>query len=112
MPERAIVPMLSMTSCRDMPTPLSATVTVRACASNRTWMLKSASLPPSSAGSVSASKRSLSQASEAFEISSRRKISLFEYREWTIRCSSCRASVWNLRVVFLVLSDTVMLRNR
>src|SRR5487761_2157095 len=42
-----------------------------------------------SAGLCSPSKRSLSQASDALEISSRRKISRFEYSEWIIRSSSC-----------------------
>src|SRR5690242_20780369 len=51
--------------------------------------------PSSSAGLCSASKRSLSQASEALEISSRRKISRFEYSEWIISCSSCFTSAWN-----------------
>ena len=39
-------------------------------------------------------KRSLSAASAALETSSRRKISLFEYKEWIINCSSCFTSVW------------------
>jgi Kef-type K+ transport system membrane component KefB len=42
----------------------------------------------------SASKRSLSQASEALETSSRRKISLFEYSEWVTRCRICLTSAW------------------
>ena len=46
----------------------------------------------------SASKRSLSQASDALEISSRRKMSLLEYSEWIIRCRSCLTSAWKPRV--------------
>jgi hypothetical protein len=42
----------------------------------------------------SASKRSLSQASEALETSSRRKISLLEYSEWVTRCRICLTSAW------------------
>ena len=41
-----------------------------------------------------ASKRNLSDASAAFEISSRKKISLFEYKEWIINCNNCFTSVW------------------
>ena len=76
-PDLAIVPMLSITSSRDMPTPLSETVMVRAAGSTSTWTAKSGS-SSRRAPSVSPSKRSLSQASDAFEMSSRRKISLFE----------------------------------
>jgi hypothetical protein len=43
-------------------------------------------------GIVQASKRSLSQASEALEINSRRKISLLLYSEWIIKFSSCLTS--------------------
>ncbi len=48
-----------------------------------------------------ASNRSLSPASEAFETSSRRKISLLPYKEWIIRCRSCETSAWNPRVSFV-----------
>src|ERR1044071_1004477 len=44
---------------------------------------------------VSCSNRSLSRASEALEISSRRKMSLSEYSEWTMRSRSCLTSAWN-----------------
>ncbi|MNF02735.1 hypothetical protein D3C80_2019300 [compost metagenome] len=75
-----MVPRWAMTSSRLMPMPLSSMVTVRASLSKLTRIFRS--LPPSSsAGVASASKRSLSTASEALEISSRRKISLFEYSE-------------------------------
>ena len=49
-------------------------------------------------GVSNAKNRSLSQASLALEISSLRKISRFEYKECTIRCSSCLTSVWNPKV--------------
>src|SRR5690606_39541634 len=45
-----------------------------------------------------ASKRSLSQASEALDTSSRRKISLCEYRECVTRCRTWSTSASNLRV--------------
>ena len=45
-----------------------------------------------SSGRARLSKRSLSLASEAFEISSRRKISRSLYSECTMRCSSCLTS--------------------
>jgi len=57
---------------------------VRASLSKPVLILRSLS-PSNSAASSSASKRSLSQASDAFEINSRRKISRFEYSEWIIR---------------------------
>jgi hypothetical protein len=75
-PERAIVPRLSMTSERLMPMPLSRTVSVPAAASTISVITRLS--PPSSSGFASASKRSFSQASDAFEINSRRKISLCE----------------------------------
>jgi hypothetical protein len=74
-PERAMVPRFSITSSRVMPMPLSSMVSVRASSSRRMSM-------PLAVGSatslrVSARKRALSRASEALEISSRRKTSLF-----------------------------------
>ena len=42
------------------------------------------------------SKRNLSQASEALEINSRRKISGLEYKECVTKCSSCATSAWKL----------------
>jgi hypothetical protein len=50
----------------------------------------------------SASKRSLSHASDALDTSSRRKISLFEYSEWVTRCRICLTSAWNERVCLLI----------
>ena len=91
MPDFAIVPMLRTTSSRVMPMPLSLIDRVRAVASLSIAMNRS---PPSSLP-VSRSKRSLSSASDAFEISSRRKTSLSEYSEWTMRSSSCLTSAWN-----------------
>ena len=64
---------------------------VRAARSKLTRILSSGSFSHR-AWSASASKRSLSQASEALEISSRRKISLLLYKECTIRFSSCLTS--------------------
>src|SRR3546814_7415300 len=50
------------------------------------------------------SKRSLSQASEALEISSRRKISLCEYSECVTRCRTWATSASKARVsVFVVI---------
>ncbi len=53
----------------------------------------------------SASKRSLSQASDALETSSRRKISLLEYSEWVTRCRICLTSAWNDRVCLSMILD-------
>ena len=63
-----------------MPIPLSEIETVLAALSNSTLILSSGSSPYQS-GCAIPSKRSLSAASEAFEISSRRNISLLEYKE-------------------------------
>ena len=76
-PDLAMVPMLSITSFRLIPMPWSWIVSVRASGSASSRMESSAPSSRSS-GFVSASKRSRSVASEAFEISSRRKMSLCE----------------------------------
>src|SRR5690242_8261358 len=60
--------------------------------------MRSSPPPSSNSGRTSDSKRSLSAASAALDTSSRRKISLFEYSEWIISCSSCLTSVWKPRV--------------
>ena len=75
-----MVPMLAMTSSRDMPMPLSAIVMVRAALSKLTRIFRSASFSNRSL-LVSVSNRSLSQASDALETSSRRNISLLLYKE-------------------------------
>ena len=86
-----------MASSRLMPMPLSAIVMVRACVV-RSMVMTSSPPPCSSSGCASASNRSLSSASEALEISSRRKISLWLYSEWIISLSSCLTSAWKPRV--------------
>src|SRR5882762_5319363 len=101
-PDFAMVPMLLTTSSRDMPMPLSDTVRVRACLSKETRILRSAS-EPYRALLERASKRSLSAASEAFDISSLRKISLLPYKEWIMRSSSCLTSAWKPRVSLVVV---------
>ena len=66
-----------MASARSMPMPESVTETVLATGSKLRSIVSSG--PPSRrAGSASARKRSLSQASDAFETSSLRKISRSE----------------------------------
>src|ERR1700722_20063573 len=92
-PDRAMVPRLSMISASLMPMPLSLMLKVPASVSGVS-VIDSASLPKSS-GLAIASKRNFSQASEAFEISSRRKISLCEYSEWITKRSTCLVSAWN-----------------
>ena len=72
-----MVPRFVTTSSRDMPMPLS--ITRRTRFSGSTWMrMQSRGSTPSRESSESASTRSLSSASLAFETSSRRKISRFE----------------------------------
>ena len=74
--ECAMVPRLRSSSSFVMPRPLSDTVTVRASLSNATRMSSSSLLSWMSL-SVRLRKYSLSTASDAFEMSSRRKISRF-----------------------------------
>src|SRR5690606_20703709 len=105
-PELAMLPMLATTSSRDMPMPLSAMVMVRASLSQLTSMCSSAS-PASRSGLAIDSKRSLSQASEALEISSRRKISLCEYSEWVTRCRTWATSASKARVSVVAVMDSV-----
>src|SRR5882757_3820882 len=99
-PERAIVPRLSMTSSWFMPIPLSLTVSVPAAASG--IKITDISSAPIKRGFAIASKRSFSQASEAFEINSRRKISLCEYSEWMTNRSTCLVSAWNSLICGLI----------
>ena len=74
--EWAIVPRFFSSSSELMPMPLSETVSVRASLSKATRIFNS-SRPSSIEWSVKLLKYSLSSASDAFEISSRRKISRF-----------------------------------
>ena len=75
LPEWAMVPRLRSSSSSVMPIPLSLTVMVRASLLKATWMASS-ERSMSRLGSVRLLNTSLSMASEAFEISSRRNISL------------------------------------
>jgi hypothetical protein len=76
-PDLAIVPMRSLTSSRDMPTPESRMVNVRAPVSGSSQI--SSAVPSGNfSGSDTASKRRRSNASDALEINSRKKISLCE----------------------------------
>ena len=75
-PLLAIVPRLSTTVSRLMPTPLSLTVSVPAVSSATSLIFQSV-FPSATAGSVSDWKRTLSMASAALLTSSRRKISFF-----------------------------------
>ena len=90
-PLLAMVPKWSMASCSLMPMPLSVMVSVLAALSKVT---RTSRLGASSYRALlfSASKRSLSQASDALETSSRRNISWLEYSEWVTRCSSWATS--------------------
>ena len=71
--------------------PLSRTVSVRGSVPTAISMCRS-EVSTSRSLFRSASSRSLSSASLALEISSRRKESLLEYTEWTSKSSSWRAS--------------------
>ncbi|EWS62623.1 hypothetical protein Y695_04145 [Hydrogenophaga sp. T4] len=100
-PLLAIVPRCSTASAWLMPIPLSVMVMVFASLSKatRTSRLGASS---NSAALFRPSKRSLSQASDALDTSSRRKISGLEYSEWVTRCSSCATSAWKDRVCLLM----------
>ena len=88
-----MVPRCETASSRLMPMPLSRMVSVFLSASASIQIASSVS-PAISSGLLSASKRNLSLASEAFEISSRRKISRWLYSEWIMSFSSSRTSAW------------------
>ena len=107
-----MVPMFCTTSSRAMPIPLSHTLSVRLPGSTSSRI--SSSPAGCSSGRVIASKRSLSSASEALEMSSRRKMSLCEYSEWIMRSSSCRTSVWNSwrSGVVVLIVHSVLVRSR
>jgi len=76
-PERAIVPKLSASSCRSIPIPLSETVIVLASSSSVT-VIRGSKLRVLKASSETVRYLSLSIASDAFETSSRKKTSLCE----------------------------------
>ncbi|OQB38986.1 MAG: hypothetical protein BWY09_01207 [Candidatus Hydrogenedentes bacterium ADurb.Bin179] len=75
-PDLAIVPINSLRSSRLMPIPLSETVRMRSLRSTVIWTACSSA--EDNSGCFTDSKRRLSKASELFEISSRRKMSLLE----------------------------------
>jgi hypothetical protein len=81
-------------------------VSVFASGSKAMRILKSES-PSNRAALCRASKRSLSHASEALEISSRRNISRLEYSEWIINCRSCLTSVWKPRVSLVAVAVVI-----
>ena len=89
-----MVPMLASTSSGLMPMPLSETVSVLASLSAVILIFHSGSFSRM-LSSFRDSNRARSIASEAFEMISRRKISLLEYREWITRSSSFWTSVLN-----------------
>src|SRR3569833_83895 len=107
-----MVPRLATAASRVMPMPLSRIVTVPALGSPSMVICRSGSWVRS-AGSAIAAKRSRSLASDAFEMSSRRKISLWLYKEWIMSCSSSRTSAWKpwvcLSLLCGVCSMVVML---
>ena len=100
-PLLAIVPRCSTASAWLMPMPLSVMVMVLASLSKATRTSRFGA-SSNKAALFSPSKRSLSQASEALEISSRRKISGLEYSECVTRCSSWATSAWKDRVCLLM----------
>ena len=95
-PERAMVPRLSMSSSRDMPMPVSAIVSVFASlfVVIDISIFDPASSPPPPPP-VSAAYRRFSSASDAFETSSRTKTSLSVYSELATMLSSLFVSAWN-----------------
>ena len=83
---KALVPLLAMvprfltSSSLDIPTPVSLILSTFFSLSTEIRTSRSA-LPSMASGCVSDSSLILSRASEAFEMSSRKKMSLFEYKE-------------------------------
>src|SRR5574343_48670 len=103
-PLLAMVPRWSMASCSLMPMPLSVMVMVLASLSNAT---RTSRLGASSFSAVlfKASNRNLSQASDALETNSRRKISWLEYKAWVTRCNNWATSAWNAWVCLLMVGQ-------
>jgi hypothetical protein len=104
-PLLAMVPRCSTASAWLMPMPLSVMVRVGVLVEGHAHLQVGRVFVQR--GLVSASKRSLSQASDALETSSRRKISLLEYSEWVTRCSSWATSAWKFRVCLLMVNAVV-----
>src|SRR5260370_3688844 len=96
-PDLAIVPRWSTMVSRFMPVPLSDNVSVPASLFAISLIFQSL-FPTRRSSCVSESNLILLMASDALLISSRRKISRFEYSEWVIRCRSCFSSVLNSSV--------------
>mmetsp|Transcript_17285 Transcript_17285/g.43906 ORF Transcript_17285/g.43906 Transcript_17285/m.43906 type:complete len:224 (+) Transcript_17285:452-1123(+) len=95
-PDLAMVPRLLIRSCLVMPMPRSRSISTFRSVSKLILISSLASSPsPSCSGSVRLRKRSLSSASLAFEMSSRRKMSLLEYRLLMIMSIRRFTSAWN-----------------
>jgi hypothetical protein len=90
-----MVPRFSSRSFSSMPMPVSEMLSVFPSFPSKEMSIRGTKGPPLYSSWVSVRYRSLSRASEAFETSSRRKISVCEYREWMMRLSSWLTSAWN-----------------
>src|SRR5947209_3755010 len=96
-----MVPRFSTMVSLFMPMPLSEIVSVLAFSSGMILIFQSES-PSSNSWFVSDWKRTVSMASLALEINSRRNMSWCEYSEWMMRWRSCFSSVLNCKVSELI----------
>ena len=103
-PDRAMVPRLLTKSSLVIPIPVSRMVSVLEAASGMISIFRFGSEPNASL-SLSDSYRILSRASEEFEMSSLRKISLFEYTALMIRLINCEMSALNWKFSVLAASS-------
>ena len=97
----AILPRLFTSSDLVMPTPVSSIVTVPASPSGLIRMdgpaaRSAGASPPAGEEALMERKRFLSHASAAFDTSSRKKTSLFEYSELMMMSMTRPTSAWNL----------------
>ena len=106
-PERAIVPRLSIKSCRDIPIPLSSISTILFFLETRILIFNSFSFPKRPF-LERASYLNFSQASAEFEISSRRNISLSLYKELAIKSRSLLTSAWKTKLSLLFFVSAII----
>jgi hypothetical protein len=92
-PDRAIVPRFSSRSFSFMPMPVSETVSVFLSFVSKEMSMRGTKGTPLKSSCVRVRYFSLSSASDALETSSRRKISVLEYREWMMSVRSWLTSV-------------------
>ena len=89
-----MVPRFCSSSSAFIPMPVSATDRVFRSLESKEMSMRGRKANPLKSSPVRVRYFSRSRASEALEMSSRRKISGCEYREWMIRCRRRLTSAW------------------